>query len=178
MIRGRLLALAFLGLALSGALPLTQAHAAGAPLPKDLQGLKGELLNLNRDISQIEKDLLFPSTETAVVFALEPSSPLKIIDAKLLVDDKDVAYHFYSESELAALAKGGMHRLFTGNVTSGQHNLKVVITLRGTNGAEQQRTASYTFTKGAQRKVIEVKPVAQATTSQGDVRFREWEVQQ
>lgn len=178
MIRGRLLALACLGLALSGALPLPQAHAAGAPLPKDLQGLKGELLNLNRDISQIEKELLFPSTEAAVVFSLEPSSSLKIVDAKLLIDDKDVAYHFYSDAELAALGKGGMHRLYTGNLTSGQHSLKVLINLRGPNGEELQRTASYSFTKGAQRKVIEVKPVAQATSSQGDVRFREWEVQQ
>lgn len=177
MIRGRLLALAFLCLA-SVALAPTPASAAGAPLPKDLQGLKGELLNLNRDISQIEKDLLFPSTETAVVFSLEPASPLRILDAKLLIDDRDVGYHFYTDAELAALGKGGMQRLYTGNVTSGQHNLKVVVTLRGPNGEEQQRTANYSFTKGAQRKVIEVKPVVQASGSQGDIRFREWEVQQ
>jgi hypothetical protein len=176
MIRGRLLALVSLGLSLSSLLPLGVAHAAGAPLPKDLQGLKGELINLNRDISQLEKELLFPSTETAVVFSLEPSSPLKVVDVKLLLDDKDVGYHYYSEPELAALGKGGMQRLYTGNVSSGQHSLKVVITVNGAGG-EQQRTAAYSFTKGPQRKVIEVKPVAQATSTQGDVRFREWEVQ-
>lgn len=177
---GRLLALACLCSSLLCALVLPQAHAASAtaPLPKDLQGLKGELLNLNRDISQLEKELLFPSTEAAVVFALEPGSPLKIIDAKLFINDRDVAYHFYTDPELAALGKGGMHRLYTGNITSGQHTLKVVLTLRAPNGEEQQRTANYTFTKGAQRKVIEVKPVAQASASQGDVRFREWEIQQ
>lgn len=177
MIRGRLLAPALLALSFSGALPVTLAHAAGAPLPKDLQSLKGELLNLNRDISQLEKELLFPSAEAAVVVALEPGSPLKVVDIKLLLDDKDVGYHFYSPQELTALTKGGMQRLYTGNIGSGQHTLKVLVTVRSESGEDTQRVATYNFTKGAQRKVIEVKPVAKASTSQGDIRFREWEVQ-
>lgn len=178
MTRGRLSALAGLGLLLSGALPLSSVHAAEAPLPKDLQGLKGELLNLNRDISQLEKELLFPSTETAVVVALEPGSELKLIDVKLFLDDKDAGYHFYSEAELGALAKGGMQRLYTGNLPSGPHTLKAVLNMRGPKGEELQRVATYSFTKSAARKVIELKPLAQAGNPQGDVRFREWEIQQ
>lgn len=176
MTRGRLFAPACLTFLLAGLLA-TPALAADAPLPRDLQGLKGELLNLNRDISQLERELLFPSTEAAVVVSLEPGSDLKVIDIKLLVDDKDAGYHLYTDAELAALAKGGMQRLYTGNLTSGQHVLKAVINLRGAKGEELQRTGTYPFAKGAQRKIIEVKPVMQATTSQGDVRFREWDIQ-
>ncbi|HEX4869990.1 MAG TPA: hypothetical protein VFV15_04605 [Moraxellaceae bacterium] len=178
MTLGRLLALACLTLPVSGAFLATAAHAAEAPLPRDLQGLKGELLNLNRDISQLERELLFPSTEAAVVVSLEPGSDLKLIDVKVLLDDKDAGYHLYTDAEIGALTKGGMQRIYTGNITSGQHTLKAVINLKGPKGEEQQRVATYTFSKGAQRKVIELKPVMQGSTSQGDVRFREWDIQQ
>lgn len=176
MTRGRLFALACLTLSVTG-LPAT-APAAEAPLPRDLQGLKGELLNLNRDIAQLERELLFPSTEAAVVVSLEAGSALRIIDVKLLINEKDAGYHLYTDAELAALTKGGMQRIYTGNLPSGQHQLKAVINLRGAKGEETQRVATYSFTKGPQRKVIEIKPVLQAATSQGDVRFREWEIQQ
>lgn len=176
MTRGRLLALAWLTLSVAGAFLATAAPAAEAPLPRDLQGLKGELLNLNRDISQLEKELLFPSTEAAVVVTLEPGSSLKIIDARIFIDDRDAGYHLYTDAELAALVKGGMQRIYTGNLPSGAHSLKAVITLRGEKGEELQRTATYSFSKGAQRKVIEIKPVMQATRD-GDVRFREWDIQ-
>lgn len=172
MTSGRLLALAFLTFALPA------AHAAEAPLPRDLQGLKGELLNLNRDIAQLEKELLFPSTEAAVVVSLEAGSDLKLIDIKLLIDEKEAGYHLYTDAEVKAMTKGGMQRLYTGNLTSGQHTLRAIINLRGAKGEEVQRTANLTFTKSAQRKVIEIKPVAQASGAQGDVRFREWEIPQ
>ncbi|MCC2638296.1 MAG: hypothetical protein K0Q68_2015 [Moraxellaceae bacterium] len=176
MTLGRLLALACLSLSVSGALVSPASHAAEAPLPRDLQGLKGELLNLNRDIAQLEKELLFPSTEAAVVVTLEPGSALKVIDVKLLINEKDAGYHLYTDAELVALAKGGMQRIYTGNLGSGQHTLKAVINLRGAKG-EEQRVATFSFSKGAQRKVIELKPVMQATTRQGDVLFREWDLQ-
>lgn len=172
MTSGRLLALACLTFALPA------AHAADAPLPRDLQGLKGELLNLNRDIAQLEKELLFPSSETAVVVTLEAGSDLKLIDIRLLIDEKDAGYHLYTEAETRAMAKGGMQRLYTGNLTSGQHLLRAIINVRGPKGEEVPRVATWNFTKTAQRKVIEIKPVVQASGPQGDVRFREWEIQQ
>ncbi|MES2918264.1 MAG: hypothetical protein V4729_06560 [Pseudomonadota bacterium] len=178
MTRGRLLALACLAFSAPGLLFSAASHAADAPLPRDLQGLKGELLNLNRDIAQLERELLFPSTEAAIVVALEPGSDLKLVDVRVLINEKDAGYHLYTEAELKALAKGGMQRIYTGNLGSGQHALRAVVNLRGPKGEEVQRVASFTFTKGAQRKVIEVKPVMQAGGTQGEVRFREWEIAQ
>ncbi|MDF3030945.1 MAG: hypothetical protein K0R03_1503 [Moraxellaceae bacterium] len=176
MTRGRLHALALLFTLASALFPLL-APAAEAPLPKDLQGLKGELLNLNRDITQLEKELLFPSTETAVVIALDSGATVKIVDVKLILDDKDVGYHFYSDAELAALAKGGMQRLYSGNLSSGSHSLKAVFTVRDAEGKESQRFATYNFTKNAQRKAIEVKVADTSGASQGNIRFREWDSQ-
>lgn len=176
MTRGRLLALSFMGLAASAGLS-SSLFAADAPLPADLQGMKGELVNLNRDISQLENELLFPSAETAIVVSVEPGSGVKIVDVNVLVDDKNVGYHYYSDQEVTALAKGGMQRIYAGNLTSGQHTLKAVMTGYDPGGKDFQRTATYTFSKGSARKVIEVKAADNATHTQGEIRFREWEIQ-
>lgn len=151
--------------------------AAEAPLPSDLQSMKGELLNLNREITQLENDLLFPSSETAIVIALEAGAGVTISDVSVYIDDRSVGYHYYSEQELSALSKGGMQRLYGGNLTSGQHVLKAIMTGTDPNGKEYQRTATYSFNKGATRKVIEVKAADNASHTQGEIRFREWEIQ-
>lgn len=176
MTSGRLYALALV-FSLVGTLLPSFAAAADAPLPKDLQGMKGELLNLNRDISQLEKELLFPNTETAVVVALDSGATVKIVDVKVQLDDKDVGYHFYSDAELAALAKGGMQRIYSGNLTSGPHTLKAVFTVRDADGKDAQRFGTYSFTKSAQRKAIEVKVADTSSPTQGNIRFREWDSQ-
>lgn len=175
MTRGRLLASIFMGLTvidLATALP-----AVAATAPADLQGMKAELLNLNRDISKLESELLFPSTQTAVVVAVETGAGVKVRDVTVFIDDKNVGYHFYSEQEHAALVKGGMQRIYTGNQSSGQHTLKAVMSGTEPDGKEFQRTATYNFSKGAARKVIEIKAADNATHSQGEIRFREWEIQ-
>jgi hypothetical protein len=45
------------------------------------------------------------------------------------------------------------------------------------SGAEFQRTMTFAFTKNATRKVIEVKAADNPTSNQGELRFREWEIQ-
>lgn len=176
MIRGRLLALCLMGMiSASGLLPA--AHAAEAKLPGDLQSLKTDLVNLNREITLLENELLFPSAETSLVVSVEAGSGVKLVDINLSIDDKSAGYYFYSDTEFAALSKGGMHRLYSGNLTSGQHIIKAVITGYEPGGKDFQRTVTYTFSKGAQRKVIELKASDNSTRTQGDFRFREWEIQ-
>lgn len=176
MIRGRLFALCIVGMTVgSGLFPV--AHAAETSLPADVQSLKMDLITLNREISQLESELLFPSAETAVVLSVEGGAGVKLVDVNLLIDDKRVGYHFYSDAEFAALTKGGMHRVFAGNLTSGQHTLQLTVTGYAPGGKDFHRTLNLTFTKGAQRKVIELKASDNATRTQEDFRFREWEIQ-
>lgn len=153
------------------------SFAAEVPLPSDLQSMKGELLNLNRDLTQLENELLFPSSETAIVVAVEAGSGVKITDLTVQIDDRPAGYHYYSDAEFTALTKGGMHRIYAGNLGSGQHTLKTVMTGKEPDGKDFQRTATFNFTKAATRKVIEVKAADNPTHTQGEIRFREWEIQ-
>ena len=140
------------------ALVLTTAFAAGeSSVPADLQDLKSDLLNLNREITQLESELLYPSSSAAILMGINAGSRIRLVDVNLSVDDQHVGYHAYSEQETAALGKGGLHRVFMGNFNSGQHTLKAVINAYDARGKDFQRTVTYTFNKGNLRKIIEIK---------------------
>ena len=113
------------------ALLCVQAVAAEEGLSRQIQELKQGVLNLNRDLTVLEGELLYPSSHTAVLVSVDVGSPIRLVDVNLTLDGKHVGYHFYTEQEFAALSKGGIHRLFEGNITSGKHTLEATITGAG-----------------------------------------------
>nr|MBP8111031.1 hypothetical protein [Agitococcus sp.] len=122
--------------------------AAGeSSLPSDLQDLKSEVLSLNSEVTKLENELLFPSSSTTVLMGVNAGSKIRLVDVKLSVDDQIVSYHAYSEQETVALSKGGLHRLFMGNVNSGTHSMQAVVTAYEANGKDFQRTVNYSFSK-------------------------------
>jgi hypothetical protein len=154
----------------------TSFAAGDSSVPADLQDLKSEILNLNREITQLESELLYPSSSTAILVGINAGSRIRLVDINLSVDDQHVGYHAYSEQETAALGKGGLHRVFIGNFTSGQHSLKAVINAYDARGKDFQRTVSYTFNKASLRKIIEVKAAEDPSGAQPAVfTFNEWE---
>jgi ribosomal protein S4E len=101
---------------------------------------------------------------------------VRLVDVKLSIDDQIVSYHSYSEQETVALNKGGLHRLFLGNINSGSHSLQAVVTAYDADGKDFQRTVSYSFNKNSLRKIIEIKAADDSTRVQpAQFNFREWE---
>lgn len=157
------------------ALLLNTAHAAEAtPAARDLQALKQNVLDLNRELTSLEQQLLYPSTQLAVFLSIDVGTPIRLVDINIAVDGKNVGYHFYTDQEFQALTKGGIHRLYTGNVTSGDHTLRATITGYDPQGKDYQRTTSYKFVKQAGRKMVELKVVDDVETRQHKFEFKEW----
>lgn len=150
------------------------AGAADEGLSRQIQALKQGVLDLNRDLTILEKELLYPSSETAFFVSVDVGSPIRLVDVNLTLDGRHVGYHFYSEQEFAALTKGGIHRIYQGNVTSGKHTLEATITGYDPQGRDYQKTASHTFTKGPGRKMIELRVVDDLDSGQHRFEFREW----
>jgi len=177
MIRARLLAL-LLGISTFAGQALAADAGSGqtgdASLPADISGLKMDIVTLNREISQLENELLFPSSEASVLLSIDVGASVRLVDINISLDDKNVGYHFYSDPETAALAKGGVQRLYSGNIISGQHSLKALVNGYDAQGKAFQRTISYNFTKGPQREVIEIKAGDDPTRTQSEFRFKEW----
>lgn len=140
-----------------------------------LQELKKKVLELNRDLTIIEEELLYPSTQVALFLSLDVGTFIRLVDVNLTLDGKHIGYHFYTDDEFESLRKGAVHRLFTGNTISGKHQLTAVITGYGPDGKQYQETTEYSFVKEANRKFIELKVVDSSEQNKHVFEFREWD---
>jgi hypothetical protein len=66
---------------------------------------------------------------------------------QLKLDEKIVAQHLYTFRELEALQQGGVQRLYTGNIKTGEHALVVSYIGKAPAGGDYKRSASYTVVK-------------------------------
>src|SRR5688572_17721536 len=106
----------------AAAVPEFRAGDAAEPqtefrtLDEETQGLKKQVLDLNRDLFLLEEELLFPSnTQTAVFISMDVGEFFGLDSVELKIDDKDVANYLYTEREAEALLKGGVQRLYIGD---------------------------------------------------------------
>lgn len=143
-------------------------------LSRKIHTLKQGVLELNRDLSLLERELLYPSSESAIFVSVDVGTPIRLVDVNLTLDGKHVGYHFYSEQEFVALTNGGIHRIFHGNLASGRHTLEATVTGYDPQGKDYQKTTTHTFTKGPGRKMLEMQVVDDLSTMQHRFEFREW----
>ena len=148
-------------LALLGGVPSFAVHAEpAAPAPmqsldEQVQEVKSEVLAIAAELNRLEERLLFPSnTQVAVFVALEEGDAARFDSVELQLDGELVAHHIYSFKELEALRRGGVQRIFTGNVPTGDHRLEVSVKGRSTGGSDFSSSEAFSFTKEVEPKVV------------------------
>jgi hypothetical protein len=145
-------------------------------LDAEVQGLKKEVLDLNRDLFLLEEELLFPSnTQVAVFVSMDVGEFFALDSVELKVDDKDVANYLYTEREADALVKGGVQRLYIGNLKAGEHEIVAVFTGDGTHERDYRRGAALKFEKGIGPKYIELTISDRESKQQPEFVVKEWE---
>jgi hypothetical protein len=153
-----------------------EERAESRTLDEDVQGLKKQVLDLNRDLFLLEEELLFPSnTQTAVFVSMDVGEFFALDSVELKIDNKDVANYLYTEREASALVKGGVQRLYIGNLKAGDHELVAVFTGGGPNARDYRRAASLKFEKGIGPKYIELTISDRASKQQPEFVVKEWE---
>lgn len=145
-----------------------QAHAQDGyreqmkGLDEQVQEVKSDVLSISAELSQLEEKLLYPSdTHFAVFVQLAKGDTLRLDSVELRVDGQPAAHYIYSFKELEALQKGGVQRLHTGNIASGQHQLEVIAKGKLASGEDYSRNETIAFAK-------EIKPKLLGLTVAGD----------
>ena len=124
-------------------------------LDEQVQEVKSDALSIAAELSQLEEKLLYPSdTHFAIFVQLAKGDTLRLDSVDVRVDGQPAAHYIYSFKELEALQKGGVQRLYTGNINSGQHQLEVTVSGKLANGAEYSRTDTAAFTKEIKPKLL------------------------
>jgi len=176
MSKRRLLMAAFLSLAVLAAAsaqptPTPSNAPASAPAPAAaaaptstsaslddrIQDAKADVIRLNRDLMVLEEELLFPAnTQVAIFVSMDVGKMFSLDSVRVKLDGKDVAAYLYTPAEVQALHRGGVQRLYLGNLKAGTHELVAFFTGKGPHDRDYKRGATIKIEKGADPKVIEL----------------------
>ena len=124
-------------------------------LDEQVQELKSDVLNIAEELSRLEEKLLYPSgTQVAIFVELAPGDPMRLDAVRLKIDGQLVAHYIYSSKELEALRKGGVQRIYVGNVATGEHQLEVLVDGKREGGADFNHTEQFAVRKEAKPKLV------------------------
>ena len=124
-------------------------------LDEQIQEIKSDALRMSAELSQLEEKLLYPSgTQVAIFVELAKGDTMRLDAVRLQIDGQLVAHYIYSAKELQALRKGGVQRIYVGNVVTGDHKLDVLVDGKLEGGADFSRTGQFTFRKEVKPKMV------------------------
>ena len=143
------------------AAPAQPSGSAAAPPAGNLDGriqdIKGEALLLNRDLMVLEEELLFPAnTQVAVFVSLDVGTFFALDSVQIKLDDKEVANYLYTPAEVQALHRGGVQRIYLGNLRAGPHELVAFFVGGGPHERDYRRGTTLKFDKSTDPKYIEL----------------------
>ena len=138
--------------------PVPTAPAAPASLDTRVQELKAEVMRLNRDLLVLEEELLFPAgTQVAVFVSMDVGKLFELESLQLKLNDKIVSSYLYTPAEVQSLHRGGVQRLYLGNLRTGTHSIDAFFTGRGPHERDYKRGATLKFEKGSEPRYIELR---------------------
>jgi hypothetical protein len=138
-------------------------------LDEQVQEVKSDVLSIAAELKRLEERLLYPSnTHLAVFVELAERDTLRLDSVRIQIDGQLVAHAIYSFKELEALQKGGVQRIYTGNVTTGAHKIEVSIAGKLDSGKDFTRSERFDFTKGIEPKLLGL------TLGSSELRLGDW----
>lgn len=162
--------------------PMPAAAPTGAPAPAAtslddrIQDAKSDVIRLNRDLMVLEEELLFPAnTQVAIFVSMDVGKLFSLDSVRVQIDGKDVAGYLYTPSEVQALHRGGVQRLFVGNLKSGAHELVAFFTGKGPHDRDYKRGATIKIDKGTDPKYIELQIKDSSGKLQPEFEVKVWQ---
>ncbi len=165
-----------LPLFLSGARGWAQqdSQAKMRSLDEQVQEIKSDVLSISQELNRLEEKLLYPSgTQVAIFVALAKGDPMRLDAVRLQIDGQLVAHYIYSAKELEALRKGGVQRVYVGNVATGEHRLDVLVDGKLEGGADFNRAEHFAFRKEVKPKLVAL-TLAGANSGGAPIALGEW----
>lgn len=155
-LRAMILAISVLGLSVAASgQEISREQIKG--LDEQVQEIKSDVLRIAADLHLLEEKLIYPSnTQVAVFVSLEGDDPFRLDSVEIQLSGKPVAHHIYTFKELEALQKGGVQRIYTGNIRTGNHDLQVTVTGKSSGGADIQKTDRFRVDKDVGPKIVEI----------------------
>jgi hypothetical protein len=174
--RGTGILAAALLLSAAAAAPATEPATEFTGVDQDVQTLKKQLVDLNKDLFKLEEELLYPaSTQVAVFLSVDVGTFFALDSVTIKLDDKEVANYLYTEREVQALHRGGVQRLYLGNLKTGEHELVAFFTGKGPHERDYRRGTTLTIDKAIGASYVELKISDRVASLQPEFVVKVWE---
>lgn len=126
-------------------------------LDGQVQEIKSDVLSIASELSNLEERLLFPSnTQISLFVSVAENEDFRLDALQVEIDGQLATHHIYSFQELEALQKGGVQRIYTGNIVTGEHELRIAVMGKLDNGDDFNTSDSFVFAKGVKPKALGV----------------------
>ena len=159
-----------------GATAAAPGGQAGEAVDEQVQSLKSDVLDLNRDLFVLEQELLYPAnTQVAVFVSMDAGTFFALDSVQLKIDGKEVADYLYTPREVHALVQGGVQRLYVGNLKVGKHELVAFLTGKGPHNLDYTRGATLDFDKDIGAKYLELTITDDQRKLQPQFRIKDWD---
>jgi hypothetical protein len=143
-------------------------------LDDQVQEIKSDVLGIASELSLLEERLLYPSnTQVSVFVSLAEVEAFRLDAVRILIDGELAAHHIYSFKELDALESGGVQRIYTGNLRTGEHRLEVSVVGKTRAGKDYAQTEAFTFSKDVEPALLGVALAGPAAGS-GAIQLNDW----
>ena len=134
-------------------------------LDEQVQEIKTDVLRIAAELNRLEEKLLYPSnTQVALFVSLASGETFRLDAVEIRVGGQQIAHHIYTFKELEALQKGGVQRIYTGNLRTGEHELEVSVIGKAKGGGDLRATERFKLAKGVGPKIVEISLTAQGMT--------------
>ena len=145
-------------------------------LDQEVQGIKKDVIDLNKDLFVLEEELLFPAnTQVAVYVSMDVGAFFALDSVTVKIDNKEVKNYLYTAREADALLKGGVQQIYLGNLKVGKHELVAFFTGKGPVERDYRRGATINFNKGVGAKYLELKITDKVAKHQPEFLIKDWE---
>jgi hypothetical protein len=145
-------------------------------LDQEVQGLKKDVIELNKDLFVLQEELLFPAnTQVALYISMDVGTFFALDSVTVKIDNKEVKNYLYTAREADALLKGGVQQIYLGNLKVGKHELVAFFTGKGPVERGYKRGATINFDKGVGAKYLELKITDRVPKHQPEFMIKDWE---
>lgn len=112
------------GLLLAGSLACASAASPDTGPDRQLQDLKQQALELNRELQQTEEGLLYPEQSRTSLYVSVKVAGFLVEELSVRINEEEPVVHRYTDSEARALLRDGWHRLIRRKLEPGSHRLQ------------------------------------------------------
>jgi hypothetical protein len=111
----------------------------------------------------------------AVFLSMDVGKLFQLDSVQIKLDDKVVTDYLYTPGEVTALHRGGVQRLYLGNLRTGSHELVAFFTGEGPHERDYKRGTTIKFDKGTDAKYIELRIKDSQAKLQPEFEVKVWQ---